>query len=271
MRKVACVLLVLVMLLGVLSFTACNKAETTNDDAANSSCTPVEFFTFELNNDSVYGNDSYMITGAAKELPADVVLPKSYNGLPITTIAQSAFVNNTNIQSLKISDTIVAIGLWAFEGCTSLKTVEVASSVKFIMAYAFRGCTALESVTFNEGLECIMTGVFRDCSSLKSLAFPQSTILICGANQYPINYITDHNLVIFGLNIENSERNGMIYASDIDDMTRDPDEGPDKGFSYGSIISGCSSLKSISLYAGTKVTTHSFYCAGNEPVVNVYE
>ncbi len=77
----------------------------------------IEGLRFELNANgdgyTVYGNGA---TG-------DVVIPSTYNGLPVTAIGYGAFEGCSGITSITIPDTVVKIGDGSFRGCTGLESV----------------------------------------------------------------------------------------------------------------------------------------------------
>jgi hypothetical protein len=78
----------------------------------------------------------------------DVVIPASYNNLPITEIPNNAF-EGVGITSVIIPDSVTTIGQMAFQRCIYLKSVTIGSGVKDIGINAFNNCTSLDSVTFN--------------------------------------------------------------------------------------------------------------------------
>jgi len=86
--------------------------------------------------------------------PNQVVIPATYNGLPITRIKKNAFKNCTNITSVTIGSNINTIGESAFSDCTNLTSIILPSGITSIYGYAFWNCTKLTSVTFN----CINSG-----------------------------------------------------------------------------------------------------------------
>jgi len=77
-----------------------------------------------------------------------VVIPASYNNLPVTEIAKNAF-NGTQITAVTIPDSVKTISGYAFLDCASLTSVTIGKGVTYIDAYAFRGCAKLTSVTFS--------------------------------------------------------------------------------------------------------------------------
>ncbi len=74
------------------------------------------------------GNDSY------------ITIP-SY----VTSIANGAFQDCTNLVGVTIPNTVTSIGYGAFMGCTNLTSVSIPSSVNSIGMFAFDLCSSLTS------------------------------------------------------------------------------------------------------------------------------
>jgi len=77
---------------------------------------------------------------------ANIVIPATYNGLPVTRIASAsvsgqnysgAFVNFTAMTSITIPDSVTVIDLGAFRGCTNLTSITIPDSVIAIAHGAF--------------------------------------------------------------------------------------------------------------------------------------
>lgn len=68
---------------------------------------------------TVTGIGSYGSVGEGTEL----VVPNEYDGLPVTSIAASAFEGNGEIVSVSIPESIVSIGKNAFNGCTNISYI----------------------------------------------------------------------------------------------------------------------------------------------------
>jgi len=75
-----------------------------------------------------------------------VVIPESYNNLPVTAIAKKAFSSST-ITSVTISNSITDIGNNSFRN-TSLTSVIIGNGITRIEINAFYECSSLASVTF---------------------------------------------------------------------------------------------------------------------------
>ena len=61
-----------------------------------------------------------------------VVVPATYNGKPVTQIAENGFKNNTNITSMTLPDSVKQIGKGAFSGCTNLTRLTMNSAARWL-------------------------------------------------------------------------------------------------------------------------------------------
>lgn len=87
--------------------------------------------------DAAFGVQSY--NGS----DAEVTVPKDYGGYPITAITAYAFVGNTTLTKVTLSENITSIGDGAFMQCRNLTAVEIPDSVTEIGENAFSGCDDL--------------------------------------------------------------------------------------------------------------------------------
>lgn len=122
----------------------------------------------------------YIVTGIGTCLDADLVIPKSYQDMPVTGIGNWAFKNCTNLTSVTIPITVMTIGNDAFNGCTGLKNISIPSSVTTIKKSTFEGCTSLISIYIPDSVTTIGESAFRYCSSLASITIPDSVTSIDG-------------------------------------------------------------------------------------------
>ncbi len=75
---------------------------------------------------------------------AEVVVPASLGGVPVTAIADRAFENHTALISVTLPEGVTELGWFAFAGCISLTRVTLPASVTCIYYGAFENCnTAL--------------------------------------------------------------------------------------------------------------------------------
>ena len=79
---------------------------------------------------------------------AQLFIPNTYNGLPVTTIGNSAFSYCDSLTSVVIGNSVTSIGNYAFYSCSSLTSIVIPDSVTSIGNYAFYNCTSLTSIEF---------------------------------------------------------------------------------------------------------------------------
>ena len=104
---------------------------------------------------------------------------------PANELPTSAFANSrgtSSLVSIKLPNTITAIGESAFSGCTALTEVIFPPSLTTIGNNAFSGCTAFKSFNIPNTIKTIGVGVFSDCSGLITLTIPNSVTYFGGFN-----------------------------------------------------------------------------------------
>lgn len=164
-------------------------------------------YTF-INNDTV---SLYGWSGESTEL----IVPETINNRALIDIRNRAFMDNTTITSLDLSNTnkLERIGSFAFSGCvnlsgeivfpeslelietgafqdcTSLTSVSIESNLSSIPNQCFYGCTSLSSVTLGDNITSIGYLAFADCPNLKYLEIPSKVTQI-GSTAFSNDEIT---------------------------------------------------------------------------------
>lgn len=143
---------------------------------------------------------SITITGLARDT-ATLSIPSQINGIPVTAIADRAFLNKSSLTSISLPSSLTSIGSYAFTGtgltaivvpdsvttigngaladCTQLKTAQWSASASSVPPEAFRGCTALSHLQLPEGVKILGTSALKSCRSLEILNLPSSVQEIC--------------------------------------------------------------------------------------------
>jgi len=128
----------------------------------NSYVEPVGTLEFELIN----GGTAYSVSkGTVRD--GAVVIPPTYNNLPVTHIAVDAF-NSTRITSVTIPSSVTEIGYMAFGWCYGITSITIPDSVEFIGNYAF-SCIDLTSVNIPASVTYINGNPFSGCRKLTNL------------------------------------------------------------------------------------------------------
>jgi hypothetical protein len=105
-----------------------------------------------------YGNGTAYRVSKGTESAAVIVIPISYEGLPVTEIESYGFLGYTNLINVTIPNSVTSIGSWAFYNCSSLTSVTFAtgSNISSFGSYAFpqgteSGGNSLQSVYLANG------------------------------------------------------------------------------------------------------------------------
>ena len=128
---------------------------------------------FTLNDDG----ESYSVTDIGTCTDMNVVIPNTYENLPVTNIGDGAFAGCDSFASIVIPNNVATIGNYAFNGCY-LTSIVIPDSVKSIGYEAFSNCPDLTSVVIGDGVTSIGDYAFVCCYSLKSVTFGDSVTSI---------------------------------------------------------------------------------------------
>lgn len=163
-----------------------------------------------MNSEGLYINLNDDLSGCAVQLSpyvaADLVIPDSYAGIPVTSISYGG-ATNLPVRSVYIPATVSSITDNAFTGCDSLSSITVSAenpylhsagnciietetrtliagckasvipadgSVTIIGDCAFANCVGLTAITIPEGITELGFGVFQGCVNLTSVSLPHS-------------------------------------------------------------------------------------------------
>ncbi|MBQ9773845.1 MAG: leucine-rich repeat protein [Clostridia bacterium] len=134
-----------------------------SDDGSASDETPTpdeNALVFILNDDG----QSYSVKKPHPMLD-EVVIPETYEGLPVTEIADRGFKEST-LTSITLPASITRIGAHAFESCTALTEVIIHDGVREIGEGAFQFCASLTSLTIPDSVERIERYTFNGCTGI---------------------------------------------------------------------------------------------------------
>ena len=113
--------------------------------------TDPSIFIWELNDD---GN-SYTVKGITNpENVTNMIIPGTYNGLPVTAIGAWAFEGVSTVENIIVPDSVSIIDDYAFYNCENLTNIIISGNdVTYIGFYTFFGCANLTNITFGGTVE----------------------------------------------------------------------------------------------------------------------
>ncbi len=199
MKRTFSFILTLVMVIGVLTSVPVTVSAASTSD-----------LTFELN----YDGTECVIVDCDEKAKGKLIIPSTYEGIPITSIGWSAFENCVNLTSINIPKSVTSISDDVFNGCKNLENItvesgnstyssidgvlcnkdktvivfypvnkkydnyKIPSSITSIGWRAFQNCDNLKTVTLSKNLTAIEGYAFYNCSNLSSITIPGSVSII---------------------------------------------------------------------------------------------
>ena len=157
-----------------------NGGNNSNNDPPNYTppdAVSSELFEYELNDDE----SGYVVTGLAEDTTVStIIIPSTYNNLPVTAIGERAFGDCVSLTGVTISSGISIIGSGAFTGCINLPSFRFPSTITKISDSAFQNCSGLRALNFNgtSQLEVIEQNAFQNCTSLTGANIPDSVVTL---------------------------------------------------------------------------------------------
>ena len=198
-------------------------------------------------------NASYSVTGIGYATYTDIVIPSTYNNLPVTSIGDRAFLYCSSLTSVTIPDSVTSIGDSAFSRCPSLTSVTIPDSVASIGDWAFHYCTSLIRVTIPDSVTEIGYDAFAHCDSLTSVTVGKSVTSIGNS---AFSYCTSlTSIIVDENNTAYKSIDGNLYTKDGKTLIQYATGKTDESFSIPAEVdtvgdeafSGCTSLTDITI------------------------
>jgi len=215
----------------------------------------------------------------------NIVIPPTYNGLPVTQIADNGFSNNTTmtsitipssvksignnafsgsirLASITIPNSVTSIGNSVFSGCTGLTDITIPESVRSIGENAFSGCTSLTSITIPNSVTIIGTGAFSGCTKLTNITFPNALTSISNNLFQNCSSITSFTI---SSNITSIGMRAFSGCSGLTNITI-----PSNVRSIGErVFAGCSKLTNITIPASVTVGEEAFATTNDQTIITI--
>ena len=123
-------------------------------------------------------NKGYIVAGLGDYALTDVVIPQTYKGKAVISIADGAFSNEKgkSITSIVIPSSVKSVGARAFFNCVSLTSLTIENGVEKIGDKAFAGCMGLTSVTIPASVVKVGGYIFGGCKNLTEINYAWETL-----------------------------------------------------------------------------------------------
>lgn len=155
----------------------------------------------------------------------------------VPDLPTNAFLNCTNLVSVKFSPAAKSIGMYAFKGCENLPTIDFNEGMS-LGNNCFEGCMALKSIDLGK-ITAMGHGVLRD-SGIEEVAIPSSVTFTSGGNS-PLGACKNlrkvvlegpgHNLLLYDCpNIEQVVIKGSMESLDPEVFRGFHEDGSFSGF-----------------------------------------
>ena len=146
----------------------------------------------------------------------NITVPDELDGHDVTAIGSEAFMENEQLKSVGLPDSVSSIGSRAFSGCISMKNVKTGSGLRSIGYRAFYDCISLSGVTIPEGVAGIGDSAFRGCKSLTAISVPGSVERI---GSYAFSSCSRLEDVGLGYGIRQIGEHGFAYCSSLQQIS----------------------------------------------------
>lgn len=120
-------------------------------------------FKYEILNDGNVKITEYVGT------EAEVTIPDSIDGHPVTIIGDGAFHYCDTVTSITMGDNVTHIGKYSFASCSKLENIKIGNNVESIDDYAISSCFSLKNITIPKNVTTIGKGAFEYCDSLRNI------------------------------------------------------------------------------------------------------
>jgi len=134
----------------------------------------------------------------------EIVIPETYNFLPVTTIGARAFYVCSNLISIVIPEGVTSISNEAFRYCYALENVTLPNSLTSIGNHAFASCFSLNNIIILDNVRTIGSNAFLACRNFTTVVIPNSVTSI-GANAFQACDILANVTIGSGVTNINSE------------------------------------------------------------------
>ena len=245
-------------------------------------------YTQGLHFQRIWGKEEYRLIGLGLAAELDIIIPATYNGMPVTEIDSLAFENATWLQSVTIPSGITALSASLFSSIrnielivdkenpvyhiagnclieTESKTLVCAfknfeiptdGSVTSIGDSAFSRFSGFEAITIPACITAIKGGAFYECTGLREISFASNSEL-SSIGQFAFYGCFSLAAIAIPANVETIGFNAFRGCTNLETVTFLPNSKLN-AISY-MCFDGCAQLSSITIPSSvTKIESSAF-------------
>lgn len=172
---------------------------------------PPNTLQFSLSEDG----QSYVVTGIGTYESTDIVIPDTYQSLPVTEVGYGAFMTSDKVSSVVFGNNVKVIGESAFWQCHNLEKVSFSDSIERIGNQAFADCPRIAFLAFGSGLTSIEETAFGGCHDLVSVTLNEALTAIgrdAFCDSYKLFEIVNNSSLDISFNNKESDQYGWIVG-----------------------------------------------------------
>ncbi|MBQ2177021.1 MAG: leucine-rich repeat protein, partial [Alphaproteobacteria bacterium] len=140
-----------------------------------------------------------------------ISIPYFIKGLTVVQIARSAFMNNSTVENINLTEKILEISNNAMYGMKALKSITFPKNLMILGKYSFAYCSALESVNFEtKNLTQIKDFTFYSCTKLDNVILPTSLFEI---GEYAFAQCTNLNKIYIPSSVNTIADNAFSFTN----------------------------------------------------------
>ena len=148
----------------------------------NGACTVCGRSAYSEGLEYMLDGDHYVVTGIGTCTDTELVIPATYNGLPVAVIGENAFVDCAHLTSIILPESIHTLGDYAFRYCTSLQSINIPTAVSELPMGVFWACDALMTLVIPANVSSIAYSAFQGCGSLSQIQVEKDNKYYCSVD-----------------------------------------------------------------------------------------
>ena len=162
-----------------------------------------------------HDNTEYSVKMRADAVVDTIVIPSTYNNLPVTYIEPYAFSGTGfNVKKVVIPSSIISTNYTAFFNNTHIEEVD---GVTFFGSGTFEGCTSLKKLVFADSFTSLSTGhLFENCA-VEEVVFPGIKTVPGYAFEY-----SNLKKITFGPELQTIDNYAFQTCSNLEEVNVDP-------------------------------------------------